>query len=55
MLIFLMNIFFIIAVLLFFMILCLCTKSIMLIRYYSNNYDKIRNQETQENYPRPGY
>ena len=49
------NIFFIIVFLFFFITLCLCTKSIMLIRYYSNNYDKIRNQETQENYPRTGY
>ena len=47
--------FFIIAVLLFFITLCLCAKSTMLIRYYSNNYDKIRNQETRENYPRTGY
>jgi amino acid transporter len=55
MLTFLINMFFIIAVLLFFITLCLCAKSTMLIRYYSNNYDKIRNQETRENYPRTGY
>ena len=36
------------------MIVCLI-KTFMLLRYYYHNYDKIRNQETPENYPRIGY
>ena len=49
------NTIFIILVLLAFLAICLFGKSIMLLRYYSNNYDKIRNQETDEQYPRIGY
>ena len=49
------NTIFIILVLLAFLAICLFGKSIMLLRYYSNNYNKIRNQETDEQYPRIGY
>ena len=33
----------------------LLLKTIMLLHYYNYNYQKIRDQETDENYPRIGY